>query len=101
MKPIKEIKRASSPSKHLKGSKISKNIKNAIDKLTVIEESLEDVTIHPSNIKNFMFLEDIDLLKILDATVYKTKITNESYDISKIITSINFGFSNLMCTKDK
>ena len=46
-----------------------------------------------------MFLKNIDLTKALDAVVYRAKFNNKLCDVKMILSSVEFGFSQLMCTQ--
>ena len=75
------------------------NIKNAIDKLSKIEKSFEKVTKDEEVVNNWMFLKKIDLIKALDAVVYHAKIDNKLWDVKMIISSVEYGFSQLICSQ--
>ena len=75
------------------------NIKNAIDKLSEIEKSFEEETKDQEEVENWMFLKSIDLTKALDAIVYRAKIDNKLCDVKMILSSVEYGFNQLMCTQ--
>ena len=75
------------------------NIKNAIHKLSKIEKKLEKVTKDEEVVNNWMFLKKIDLTKALDAVVYSAKIDNKLWDVKLILASVEYGFSQLLCTQ--
>ena len=77
----------------------SGGLENALKELSILEKSLQDVVNHSDN-KNLMFLEDIDLIKALDAIVYTAKIDNKLCNIKEIIENIETAFGTLKCTQD-
>ena len=77
----------------------SGGLENALKELSILEKSLQDVVNHSGN-HDLMFLEDIDLIKALDAIVYTAKIDNKLCNIKEIIENIETGFGNLKCTQD-
>ena len=76
-----------------------KNLQDAINELTRIEASFAKVTKDPEIVGSLMFLKEIDLISVLDATVYNVKINNKLCDVKMIISSIKKGFNNLVCTQ--
>ena len=75
------------------------NIENVIDKLSEIEESFGEVTKDQEEVESWMFLKSIDLTKALDAIVYRAKIDNKLCDVKMILSSVEYGFNQLMCTQ--
>ena len=75
------------------------NLQNAIDDLTEIETSFSEVINDPEIVDSWMFLKEIDLIRTLDAIVYNAKIDNKLCDVKMIISSIEKGFNNLVCTQ--
>ena len=75
------------------------NIKNAIDKLSEMEKSFGEVTKDKEEVDSWMFLKNIDLIKALDAIVYRAKIDNKLCDVKMILLSVEYGFSQLLCTQ--
>ena len=67
----------SSPVKQKSDSINIENIKNAIDKLSEMEKSIGEVTEDQEEVDSWMFLKSIDLIKALDAIVYRAKIDNK------------------------
>ena len=76
-----------------------KNLQDAINELTVMEASFSKVTKDPKIVGSLMFLKEVDLISVLDATVYNAKIDNKLCDVKMIISSIKKGFNNLVCTQ--
>ena len=87
------------------------NLQNAFRKLSKLEESIENVADGQESIKNWIFLKNVDLIKVFDAVVYHAKIDNKLCDIKSIISKVEHGFSQLkwikcrcsaiMCYKNK
>ena len=76
-----------------------KNLQDAIDELTGMEESFAKVTRDPDIVGSWMFLKGIDLIRVLDATVYNAKFDNKLCDVKMILSSVEYGFSQLLCTQ--
>ena len=76
-----------------------KNLQDAINELTRMEASFTKLTKDPEIVGSWMFLKEIDLVRVLDATVYNAKIDNKLCDVKMIISSIKKGFNNLVCTQ--
>ena len=74
----------------------AKSLQTAIDELSKLEKSLR-ITSQDLNISKLMFLENIDIVKALDAIVYEVKINNELWDVKMIMPCIEYGFSQLSC----
>ena len=89
----------SSPVKQKSDSINIENIKNAIDKLSEMEKSFGEVTKDQEEVDSWMFLKSIDLTKALDAVVYRAKIDNKLCDVKMILSSVEYGFSQLLCTQ--
>ena len=89
----------SSPDKHKSYSIIFENIKNVIDKLSEMEKSFEKVTEDQEEVDSWMFLKNIDLTKALDAVVYRAKIDNKLCNVKVIQSSVEYGFSQLLCSQ--
>ena len=75
------------------------NIQNVICKLSEMEESFGEVTKGQEETESWMFLKSIDLTKALDAIVYRAKIDNKLCDVKMILSSVEYGFSQLLCTQ--
>ena len=71
------------------------NLQNAFRKLSKLEESIENVADGQESIKNWIFLKNVDLIKVFDAVVYHAKIDNKLCDIKSIISKVEHGFSQL------
>ena len=73
-------------------------VETAISKLSEIKISLRQMKDYQEFAKNWMFLKDINLIKVLDAVVYGAKIDNKYCDFKMIISSIEYGFEQLKCS---
>ena len=71
----------------------------AIERLEKVEKSFEEVEQDREEVKSWMFLKNIDLIKALDAIVYRAKIDNRLCDVKKIISNVKDGFDLLVCTQ--
>ena len=80
-------------------SKCIKNLKNGIDKLSEIEESFREETKDQEKVERWMFLKKIDLINVFDAVVYRAKIDNNLWDVKMILSSVEYGFNQLMCNQ--
>ena len=89
----------SSPDKQKSDSINIENITNAIDKLSEMEKSIGEVIEDQKEVDSWMFLKNIDLTKALDAVVYRAKIDNKLCDVKMILSSVEYGFSQLFCTQ--
>ena len=76
-----------------------KTVKNAIEKLQWLDESLRETIFDEEKTKDLMSIKNIDLIEVLDATVYNVEITNKLWDVKDIIKKIKIGFDRLMCTQ--
>ena len=75
------------------------NIKNAIEKLSEMEKLFGEVTKEQEEVDSWIFLKNIDLTKALDAVVYRAKIDNKLCDVKMILSSVEYGFNQLLCTQ--
>ena len=64
-----------------------------------MEKSLEEMIYEPEETKNLMFMKKIDLVKALDAIVYRVKITNQLCNVKEIIVNLEHGYNKLTCTQ--
>ena len=94
-----EMYEESSPVKQKSDSINIENIKNAIDKLSEMEKSFGEVTKDQEEVDSWMFLKSIDLIKALDAIVYRAKIDNKLWDVKMILSNVEYGFNQLLCTQ--
>ena len=80
---------------------LTESIENAVKQLKRLESSLKKDKINSEQLKNLMFLDKFNLLKTLDAIVYKAKIDNKICNFNKIIEGIKLGYDKLKCTQPK
>ena len=80
-------------------SQNSGNLSILFEVLSNLEKSLEEMIYEPEETQNLMFMKKIDLVKALDAIVYRVKITNQLCDVKEIIGNLKDGFSQLTCTQ--
>ena len=95
---ISEFGKETVPVQEILNSPI-KNLQDAIDELIGLETSFAKVTKDPEIVGSWMFLKEIDLIRILDATVYNAKIDNKLCDVKMIISNIRKGCDSLKCTQ--
>ena len=94
-----EMDEESIPVKQKSDSTNIQNIKKVINKLSEIEKSFGKVTKDHGEVESWMFLKSIDLIKALDAVVYSAKINNKLWDVKMILSSVEYGFNQLICTQ--
>ena len=56
------------------------------------KESFENFKFNSEEVKTLMYFQKINLIKELDAIVYKTRITNELCNIKDIIADLENGY---------
>ena len=74
------------------------NLEGTFDELSVLEKSLQEAA-NQSEFKSLKF-QDIDFSKMLDSIIYTAEIDNKLSKLKKVITNIQTGFKNLICTQD-
>ena len=85
----------SSSAKQVTANVDKSNLQVVLNQLTKVEKLYEEVHKSPEESKNLMFLRNIDLIKTLDATVYKANIDNKLCDVKIIMLTLENGFSQL------
>ena len=68
--------------------------------LSAMDNSLEQMIYDPEETFNLMDAKNIDLVKILNGNVYSAKITNNLWDVKKVIENIENVYEDFYWTKN-